>query len=124
MKNIIFLKMIIINVVLLVSIGWTQEDTIFMRHEELKPHKRSAVVFPHARHSESIDCSRCHHDYDNFGVNTNTDGQKCSECHTRTSKYPMPLMKAIHLQCKGCHEKLSKTVHPGLPVLCGQCHKK
>lgn len=111
-------------VVFVAVAAFPQDEVIEMNNEALGIHQRPLVSFPHARHEENIGCGRCHHDFDDFGVNQNSDeGGKCADCHATgdSSKLP-PLTRAFHVQCKGCHEKLSKTIKPGLPVMCGQCH--
>ncbi|MCP4347264.1 MAG: cytochrome c3 family protein [Desulfobacterales bacterium] len=103
---------------------FSQDDVIVMNNEELGVHQRPLVSFPHEQHTKDIDCSRCHHDYDIFGVNTDAEGRKCSECHTRESAASniAPLAKAVHLQCKGCHFKMKKQGKKEVPLMCGQCH--
>ncbi len=104
---------------------FSQDDVIVMDNEELGAHQRPLVSFPHELHTKDIDCSRCHHDYDIFGVNTDAEGRKCSECHTRSSASNIaPLAKAIHLQCKGCHLKMKKQGKTEVPLMCGQCHAR
>lgn len=106
--------------------AYAQEEEIRMNSEELGRHQRPQVVFLHEKHSEKMDCARCHHDYDEFGHNRGAEGeeQRCAECHTSTpGKNPVPLMKAFHLQCKGCHEKIVKTNRYNPPRTCGGCHR-
>jgi hypothetical protein len=111
---------------MLISPAFSQEATMILDSPELGTHTRPLVSFPHENHASGIDCSRCHHDYDIFKANKNADGRKCSECHTQkaSSNNPVPLMKAFHLQCKGCHESMLKKGKTGQPLMCGQCHKK
>jgi hypothetical protein len=104
-----------------------QEEEIRMDSAALGRHQRPPVVFPHEKHSEKIDCMRCHHDYDEFGCNRGAEGeeQRCGECHTATpAKNPSPLMKAFHWQCKGCHIKLAITDRFNPPRTCGGCHRR
>jgi hypothetical protein len=104
---------------------FSQEDRILLKSDELGKHKRALVVFPHKNHEDLIDCRRCHHEYDDFQVNTGGEGGKCSECHsTKNNSNQIPLMKAFHLQCKGCHKKMNTGQDLKLPVMCGQCHIK
>lgn len=86
--------------------------------------RRPAVVFAHARHAEAIDCLRCHHDIDDYGVNRGSDGQPCGDCHTpEAGDNPVPLTRAFHLQCKGCHQDQTAAGRGQLPLMCGQCHR-
>jgi len=101
-----------------------QDEVMVLEDEALAPLERPPVTFPHERHAEIIDCTRCHHDYDRYGANLGGDGQKCSTCHAADSQDgPMPLKRAFHLQCKSCHERLNSREGMQLPVMCGQCHK-
>jgi ribosomal protein S27E len=36
---------------------------------------------------------------------------------------PVPLTRAFHLQCKGCHRTQTAAGRGPLPVMCGQCHR-
>jgi len=104
---------------------FSQEDRIQLESYELGEHKRTLVVFPHKNHEDLIDCRRCHHEYDDFKTNIGGEGRKCSECHsTQNGSNQIPLMKAFHLQCKGCHKKMNPGRDLKLPVMCGQCHRK
>ena len=107
------------------SFAFSQEDEFFLNHDELEPHQRSLVRLNHERHSDILDCNRCHHEYDENGNNTGEDGQSCSECHSKagSKENPVPLMKAFHIQCKGCHEKRISRGKSGGPVMCGTCHR-
>lgn len=109
----------------LLSLALAQDEIMVLNDDAFGKMQRPAVTFPHERHSSAIDCNRCHHDYDAFGVNQGGDGRKCSECHlTRPAPggNPVPLMQAFHQQCKSCHGKLRATQDRPLPILCGECH--
>lgn len=86
---------------------------------------RAAVAFNHDEHNEKAaidDCTECHHSFDEDGVkleDESTEDWECSECHMAEGKTKMDLMRAYHLNCKGCHED-QKTG----PVMCGECHQK
>ncbi len=109
----------------LVFSAYAQEEVIQISSSELGEHRRPLVTFPHQRHADEIECSRCHHDFDAFGSNNGGDGQSCGECHSLTpGTNPVPLMKAFHLQCKGCHKKAAATCRQNPPRTCGRCHKK
>lgn len=114
----------LVLVVVAVSVGFSQEDTVVLNHQQIGSHQRPLVRFSHAKHLEAIDCSRCHHDYDQYGANIGGEGQACSECHGVNKVNPVPLTRAFHLQCKSCHfDLISKRKSSG-PIMCGQCHKK
>lgn len=100
-----------------------QDETMTLVSPELEHRSRPAVRFEHRKHADLIDCVRCHHDYDEYGVNTGGDGQRCADCHqSRPGDNPVPLMRAFHLQCKNCHDKIAARGERGGPLLCGQCH--
>ena len=102
---------------------FSQEAVIEINSSELGVHKRPLVIFPHIKHEQVIECARCHHDYDKFGNNLGGEGQTCSQCHLKsTASNTLPLRKAFHLQCKGCHQKIAKKGPPENPLMCGQCH--
>ncbi len=102
-----------------------QEEVIQMNSSALGKHQRPIVTFPHQTHVDQIECSRCHHDFDKFGSNHGGDGQPCGACHAPVPGCsPVPLMKAFHLQCKGCHKKVAATGGQSPPRTCGQCHEK
>ena len=110
--------------VLLLS-AHAQEDVIPLRSKALGKHQRPIVTFSHQMHADMIECARCHHDFDEFGANHWGDGQSCGECHTPIpGSNPIPLMKAFHLQCKGCHNKAAATGRHDPPRTCGRCHEK
>ena len=52
-----------------------QDDVIVINSEEIDVHRRPLVTFPHGRHEENIDCERCHHDFDDFGVKLSIGAQ-------------------------------------------------
>ena len=110
----------------LVTHTYAQEEIIALNSLELGEHQRPIVRFAHEKHAEQIGCNACHHDYDEYGVNTNEDeGQRCAECHSLTAgTNPIPLKRAYHLQCKGCHQKQVKNNESTGPMMCGQCHTK
>lgn len=86
---------------------------------------RTAVAFNHDAHNEKAaieDCAECHHSFDEKGVKVegeSTEDRECSECHMADGKTKMDLMRAYHLNCKGCHEDQKAG-----PVMCGECHRK
>ena len=117
--------LLIISLLLVVmASAHAQEEIITLNSPELGSHKRALVRFAHDQHAENIGCNACHHDYDDYGVNTNEDeGQRCNECHTKAAQSnPIPLMRAFHLQCKGCHQNQVDKGQSAGPLMCGQCH--
>jgi cytochrome c553 len=87
--------------------------------------QRPASLFDHDQHMELTedDCSVCHHVYEDGKLleGESSEDLPCSECHKLqpTKENSMPLQKAYHSNCIGCHEKEGKG-----PVMCGQCHAK
>jgi len=102
--------------------AWCQDDVMQLKSDGTKPRERPAVTFPHEKHAGLMECSRCHHDYDAYGVNRGSEGRRCAECHGDGSANPIPLQRAYHEQCLSCHERLNARQGRALPVLCGQCH--
>jgi len=86
---------------------------------------RTAVAFNHDEHNEKAaieDCTECHHSFDEDGAKVegeSTESLECSECHMAEGQTKMDLMRAYHLNCKGCHEDQKAG-----PVMCGECHQK
>ncbi len=113
-----------ILVTVAVSLGFSQEHIIVINHQQIGSHQRAFVRFTHEKHAEVIDCSRCHHDYDQYGANIGGEGQACSECHGMNRANPISLIKAFHLQCKSCHSDLISKGRTKGPIMCGQCHKR
>jgi len=102
-----------------------QEDEMLLAPSDAATQTRPPVVFPHAQHTERLECTRCHHDYDANGNNIGGDGQACTDCHTPTARTnPVPLMRAFHVQCRGCHQAALNTDQGTPPVMCGQCHRR
>lgn len=126
MKSLRWVLLILVQIAL-ISAGYAQDDQIKLGDEALQPLQRPALVFPHERHTAVIDdCLRCHHDFDQYGVNTGSEGGKCSECHLKDPSpedNPVPLVAAFHTMCKSCHQKVVvDRSGRKLPVMCGQCH--
>ncbi len=104
---------------------FSQEEVMEIQSKALGKHERPVVKFPHLTHEDLIECSECHHDYDESGENIGGDGGNCSECHTKKAESnPVPLIDAFHLQCKGCHANTAKSEKKKVPQMCGQCHQK
>jgi hypothetical protein len=120
------LLLVLITGVFMASLGFSQDDVITLNSDELGPHERPLVDFPHTTHADVINCVRCHHDFDDYGNNIGAEGQKCSDCHSKapSQKNAVPLLDAYHFQCKGCHEALDAAGRKSGPVMCGECHKR
>lgn len=109
------------------SLAFSQDDVMLLEDDAFGVRERPPVEFPHAKHAELItSCVRCHHDFDAYGNNEGSEGQKCGECHGKaaSAKNRVDLGKAFHLQCKGCHEDLTANGKKSGPVMCGSCHKR
>lgn len=108
---------------LTVMTGFSQEDVTNVRDSAFGVRMRTAVSFSHDEHNEKAgieDCSECHHVYDENGVKSEdetSEDKECSECHLTGGKDRMDLMRAYHLNCRGCHEERKAG-----PVMCGECH--
>ncbi len=103
--------------------GYCQDEVIHMNHRELGIHERPIVKFPHAIHEDKIDCIRCHHNFDEYGANTGSEGEKCTSCHGAKKNLISP-KEAFHLQCINCHRNLMKNGLKYGPIMCAECHKK
>jgi len=105
--------------------GFSQEDVRNVRDSAFNIRMRTAVPFNHEEHNEKAaidDCTECHHIFDENGTkleDESSEDQECSECHMANGKSRMDLMRAYHLNCKGCHEDRNAG-----PVMCGECHDK
>lgn len=116
-------------VLLLASFAFSQEAMMLLEHRELGVHERPPVPFSHEKHADILDCLRCHHDFDQYGNNRGGEdkAQSCAACHGQASsleKKLVPLEKAFHGQCKGCHESMWTAGKKSGPVTCGECHVK
>jgi len=102
----------------------SQEDMQFVNAHAFDNPQRPPSVFKHEEHNELAQiesCKVCHHVYDDDGnllEDESSEDQSCSECHElEASGNKLGLMKAFHMNCKGCHKQKKKG-----PVMCGQCH--
>jgi hypothetical protein len=103
--------------------AWSQEAMRAVSTEAFSKPQRPAAVFPHDAHNEKagIDaCNQCHHVYEGGKLveDESSEDRRCSDCHDAGDAGRQPgLMKAFHLNCKGCHQEQKKG-----PVMCGECH--
>jgi hypothetical protein len=88
--------------------------------------RRPPSVFPHEEHNEAAEiyeCNVCHHVYEDGKKLEfeSSEDMRCADCHPLESGEgdPPALMKAFHMNCKGCHEQQNLG-----PIMCGQCHVK
>jgi len=73
--------------------------------------KKSGVSFDHAKHSATIDCSKCHHT-----AKAKEDIKSCFECHGTDAAAPA-VKDAFHKSCQACHKAEGKG-----PTKCKECH--
>jgi hypothetical protein len=95
--------------------------------------KYEAAEFEHWKHQDiykfensSISCAKCHHE---SKKTDGSDAQKCSFCHKKEEtekdgKKALPLEKAYHETCKGCHKKTTDAGNKNAPTKCTECHAK
>jgi len=106
--------------------AYSQEDMAFIENDTFENPRRPRSVFWHEEHNELArieECNVCHHVYDDNNrlvEDESSEDQRCSDCHqlVASGRKP-PLMKAFHLNCKGCHKAQKNG-----PTMCGQCHVK
>jgi hypothetical protein len=89
--------------------------------------EKVAVQFAHKDHADRIkDCQKCHH------KGEAGKEEKCSNCHKDKAekvdgKDKPEFKKAMHDQCKKCHEKEAKANENAKKVVekkCEACHPK
>jgi hypothetical protein len=103
--------------------AWSQEDMQAVSSEAFIKAQRPEAVFPHDAHNEKArieNCNQCHHVYEDGKLveDESSEDRRCSDCHGLEDAGRQPgLMKAFHLNCKGCHQEQKKG-----PVICGECH--
>jgi hypothetical protein len=103
--------------------AWSQEDMKAVSPEAFSNPQRPAAVFLHDAHNEKArieNCNQCHHVYEDGKLveDESSEDRRCSDCHGLEGEGRQPgLMKAFHLNCKGCHQDQKKG-----PVMCGECH--
>ena len=104
--------------------AFSQEDMTVIEDGGFSKRQRPPAVFNHEAHNDDAgieECNECHHVFDKSGnrvEDESSEDQRCSDCHALESKERQPgLMKAFHVNCKGCHLEKKKG-----PILCGECH--
>jgi hypothetical protein len=123
-RPLILLVTVIFGIALVIATAYSQEDMQVLDNSEFDNPQRPPAFFDHDTHNENAgidDCSRCHHLFDKNGQkleDESSEDQMCSDCHGPADEGRKPgLMKAYHLNCKGCHQEKQKG-----PILCAQCH--
>ena len=84
------------------------------------------VVLSHTKHADDygLDCTDCHHIYNEKGENTWKPGDRvigCAQCHNSAFTAHggiRPLYEAYHGNCRECHKGDDKA-----PKKCAECHK-
>lgn len=93
-------------------------EPVLLRDPAFASPQRPGVPFDHDRHSENLDCTLCHHAFENGQNIWEPDMEtRCSACHGADDNGRLGLRQAWHRQCIGCHEG-----EPAAPVMCGECH--
>jgi len=104
-------------------IAQSQEDMMAVGSDAFGQPQRPNAVFRHDAHNEKArieNCNQCHHIYleGKLVDDESSEDKRCSDCHGLEHSGRQPgLMKAFHLNCKGCHQENKKG-----PIMCGECH--
>lgn len=116
---------ILMGVLIIKFAAYSQDDMEFVDNSVFENPQRVPAVFRHEEHNEraGLDaCEECHHVYED-GLrleDESSEDQRCAECHEPQPVGRRPgLMKAYHLNCKGCHRSGNNG-----PVMCGECHRR
>ena len=127
--SILYMAIVVVISMLTFVPTHSQEDMATLEDSSFKDRQRPAAVFAHDKHNEEAEidgCNVCHHIYEQGKkvADESSDGQECSECHRLKANdgNPIPLMKAYHDMCKGCHQNRRAEGKKGGPVTCGECH--
>lgn len=105
--------------------SYAQEEMTVIDNSVFDNPVRPPATFQHDDHNTRADiedCMECHHVYEDGVLQEyeSSEEQLCSDCHGfETSEDTLPLMKAFHKSCKGCH--IDKKIGP---IMCGECHDK
>ena len=115
----------IVIFVLAGTLAYSDVDDSTIDNSAFDNPRKTPSLFNHDYHMEDLEieeCSICHHLYEDGKLveDESSEGQSCAECHpVKPAEKTTPLMKAFHLNCKGCHKERKAG-----PVMCGQCHLK
>ncbi len=105
--------------------AYSQEDMTSLKDEAFGKGERPAAAFAHEDHNEKAEieeCNVCHHVHKDGELveDESSEDQSCSDCHNVKEGYPtLPLMKAYHNLCQGCHKDQGHG-----PITCGECHPR
>ncbi|NVM21706.1 MAG: cytochrome c3 family protein [Desulfobacterales bacterium] len=105
--------------------AYSQEDIVTLEDDAFGDRQRPAAVFAHEEHNEKAEieeCNVCHHLYQHGEKveDESSESMGCADCHNVKEGYPtMPLMKAYHDMCQGCHKEKGEG-----PITCGECHPR
>jgi len=80
--------------------AWSQDDVMQLKSDGTKPMERPAVTFPHEKHAGLMECSRCHHDYDAYGVNRGSEGRRCA--NVMETALPIPFRSSGPTTSNAC----------------------
>ncbi len=124
-KAAVFIFAIVVVSAFLFVSAYSQEEMTSVDSSDFKNPQRTPSIFRHDEHNEKAgieECNKCHHVYEDGKLleDESSEDQRCSDCHELKSSDNTPaLMKAYHMNCKGCHLKQKKG-----PIMCGECHLK
>ncbi len=127
MRKIAFSGALLCAVLLWASLPCSaQEEMQSVDNSSFPRPTRSTALFAHDEHNAKAgleDCGICHHVYENgrlSAVETSED-QQCAACHATwaDARNPIPLRRAFHLRCKGCHLEQNAG-----PIMCAECHPR
>ncbi|MBN2333416.1 MAG: cytochrome c3 family protein [Deltaproteobacteria bacterium] len=107
---------------------WAQPETIVLNNlETFTKKERPAVLFPHERHLNALECADCHHRYEKgenvLDEDTLEEGNaeiRCAHCHNWKAR--QGLRQAFHRSCTGCHKVMAAAGKTTGPRTCGGCH--
>jgi hypothetical protein len=124
MKRHLLLVLISATVLVIFALPtFAQEDMEVIENYGFSKKQRPPAVFRHDEHNENAEieeCNECHHVYEDGErlEDESSEDQSCADCHSEKGSDNAPrLIKAFHLNCKGCHQAAKKG-----PIMCGECH--
>ena len=121
----LWIGLVVFAILVLIATAYSQEDMVVVDNDVFENPQRPPAVFEHEAHNEAAEieeCNLCHHIYEDGKLveDESSEDQRCSDCHGLEDEGSQPgLMKAYHLNCKGCHQEKKMG-----PVMCGECHVK
>jgi len=125
-KEILAPALVLAGIVFCFGLGLAQEDIETLDNRAFSKISMPPAVFAHDAHNEKAgldDCAVCHHVIENGrpSESETSEDQACVECHAvaRAGDNPIPLRRAYHLRCKGCH-----LASEAGPIMCAGCHSR